>query len=72
MSYVLQRRGFATSRPMSGQGTGYIVDAAGIRVTTRNDTLDAAIKWGFWGTMAYLFYRMTKVALTPFREEYGV
>lgn len=70
MSYVLQKKRFKAPRPMSGQGTGYIIDAAGIRVTTRNDALDAAIKWGFWGTMAYLFYKMAKVSLTPFREEY--
>jgi len=75
MSYVFRNRQFAPPRLMmgsSGQGVGDIINAAGIRVTTRNDALDAAIKWGFWGTMAYLFYKMAKLALKPFPAEYGV
>lgn len=42
-------------------GTGYFVDAAGIRATTGNPTADALIKWGFWVGFGLLAYRMYRV-----------
>lgn len=62
MSYFIMPRQFP-------QPVGDFIDAAGIRVTTRNPRLDWVIKWGFWGMFAYLAY---KAISTFVPEEYRI